>query len=425
MIEGTSLRSWLMFFMLMPQWLFADEVLTLTQVLNQVMTNNPLLRVFDFREQYLLGKSAAAQLLPGYSIDIEVDNIAGSGDFSGTRNTELTIALSSVIELGGKPQAREFAAFAQRDLAYAKQQSLALDLMGRTATQFINTLAVQERLKLAIDSEALVSDMLAVVTKRVSAGIAPETEQLRAQVSLVQASLEVAKLTRLADTHRVALAAIMGNQGAHFTILQGDLYQFPDMVDFDDLFVRVQQSPNILIYASESRLRQAELALARVKSQADIKWSLGVRRLQETTDNALVATISVPLLTQGRAQGAIRSAIATRDEISVRREERLLVLYARLYDAYQTCLQGIDSVRIIKTQNIPNLGKILRQTRAAYERGRYSYLELISVQQQLIEAQNKLIDVATATLNAAVIIEQLTAEPLLRRFNSRQHGSAG
>ena len=54
---------------------------------------------------------------PNPEISLEVDNIAGSGAFSGLSATEYTLAVGQRIELGGKRGARIEAAQAQAQLA--------------------------------------------------------------------------------------------------------------------------------------------------------------------------------------------------------------------------------------------------------------------------------------------------------------------
>ncbi len=69
--------------------------------------------------------------------------------------------------------------------------------------------------------------------------------------------------------------------------------------DFDALFQRAIENPAIEIFASEERLREAELQLAKTQSSTDIGWSVGVRQFQDTDDTALVAGVSIPLLYLG------------------------------------------------------------------------------------------------------------------------------
>ena len=61
---------------------------------------------------------------------------------------------------------------------------------------------------------------------------------------------------------------------------------------------------------------------------------------------------------------------------------------------------------------LPDLTEALSQTREAYERGRYSYVEWTAAQRELLAARRTLVDAATTALLNQALIEQLTAQPL-------------
>jgi cobalt-zinc-cadmium efflux system outer membrane protein len=164
---------------------------------------------------------------------------------------------------------------------------------------------------------------------------------------------------------------------------------------------------------------EAEVRLARTQSMADPRWSLGARRLQEGGDVGLVAGFSMPLFSATRNSGAVRSAIAARDEVEVRREATLLSLRTQLFNAFQNRQQALVTIDTLQTRTIPLLTEALSETQAAYESGRYSYLEWVTARQELLTARSALIDAASAALRHGADIEQLTAEPLLPPLNDQ------
>ena len=94
--------------------------------------------------------------------------------------------------------------------------------------------------------------------------------------------------------------------------ITGDIYALPAVQDFAPLVERLQVNPDFLRFASEERLREAELRLAATQKRADITIGGGVRRFQETKDIGLVASFSMPLFAGRRAQSAIAEAAARR-----------------------------------------------------------------------------------------------------------------
>ena len=101
----------------------AQESLTLTEATRRTLTHYPELQVFQWRFQALEAMRDTAQLTLAYELGFEAENIGGSGNFSGTDNMELTLSLSSVIELGGKRESRVAVADSRYALAQAEREA--------------------------------------------------------------------------------------------------------------------------------------------------------------------------------------------------------------------------------------------------------------------------------------------------------------
>ena len=190
------------------------------------------------------------------------------------------------------------------------------------------------------------------------------------------------------------------------------------------MYQRVAASPAVQVFASEERLRDAEVALARSQSTSNVQWSLGVRRFEDTGDSALTAGISVPLFSGRRSRGEVQSALAEREMIQYRREAALLAIRARLFEAWKTYQQSATATQEMRTEVLPALEKALKQTRQAYERGRYSYVDWVTAQRELLDARMATIDAATTALLNQALIEQLTAEPLASEPFASGNGQA-
>ena len=138
----------------------------------------------------------------------------------------------------------------------------------------------------------------------------------------------------------------------------------------------------------------------------------GVRRFEETGDNALVLSFSVPLALADRNQGAIAESRARLDKVAVEREAALLDAQTRLFEFYQELLQARAEVEALQAQLIPQANEALAQTENGYERGRFSYLEVTEARRELIELQRAQIEAAASYHLVLNEIERLTNEPL-------------
>lgn len=393
----------------------ADSTLTLSDAMSRAMAQNPQLQVFDLRLDGLQGRRITADLSPALEVGAEVENFLGTADARGLVGAELTLTLSSTLELGGQRQARVSAIDSRLELAEAERRAETLDLLGRVTQRFVATLALQEKLQLSADAVSLAQSTLDIVTRRANQGATSQAEVLRARAALTQSQIEQSRLQSKLVSRKMALALLWGDTSVEFGQLQGDLFQFGSSDSFESLFQRVSDSPAIQVYASEQRVREAEIQLARSQSESDIGWQVGVRRREDTDDFAFTAGFSVPLFPVQRNRGEVRAARAARDEVRYRRETTLLNLHSYLFDAYQQRQQSIAAVERIRNEMLPDLSEALTQTREAYESGRYSYVEWMAAQRELLAAQRALVDTAATALLNQALIEQLTAQPLADR----------
>ena len=146
--------------------LAGEKPLTLSKALSRAMAQNPGLQVFDFRLQGLDGRRITADQNPALEAGLEVENFLGSDNLRGVDGAEYTLSLSSVLELGGKRQARVSVVDSRYGLVEAERRAETLDVLGQVAQRFVATLALQEKLELAAEAVALAEATHEIVTRR-------------------------------------------------------------------------------------------------------------------------------------------------------------------------------------------------------------------------------------------------------------------
>ncbi|EJI86103.1 cobalt-zinc-cadmium resistance protein CzcC [Alishewanella aestuarii B11] len=390
----------------------ATADLTLQQAAKKVLQQHPQLQVFDWRLKAAAGQQQLAELNPGYELGLQADNAFGTGDMSGVKSLEVTVSLSSVIELGDKRQARMAVSSASQGLLLAQRQAASLDLLGELTQRFVTVLTLQQKTALAAQTVSMTEQALTLVTQRVQRGAAPEAEQLRAKVAFKQAQLQHGLLQTELDSSKLALVSLWGAEQADFNQVSGDLFQLAQSPSFQTLYQQVLATPTVEVFAARQRLRDAELTLAQSQSAGDVRWQIGAMRSQESRDFGLVAGVSVPLFSKQRNQGAITAAQAESQAEQFEKETALLDLRARLYQAWQTHRYSSMAVKDMQRDILPLLEQALQQTEDAYRRGRYGYAEWISARQALQDAQLELVNAASTALSNQVLIEQLAGVAL-------------
>jgi cobalt-zinc-cadmium efflux system outer membrane protein len=388
------------------------QPLTLKSAINKTLKHNLQLHQFEFTGLRLLAERESLGLKPGLELSTELENFAGTGIANGLNGAELTVSLSSVIELGSKLESRLALSGAMLDKFEVQKQVQTLDVLGELTSTFIQTLTTQHELSLSSQAVTLSEALVATVQKRAKRGAASDAEVMRAKAMLAQSAMQRDNFDRKLERQKVSLARFWGDTAVDFSRLEGDLFAFGQTLDFASLYQKVKLSPALTYFASELRLKDAAIRVAESQNRADLSWQFGVRRAQESNDTGLTIGFSMPLFTKSRNRGSINAALAERNAVEYRRADRLLLLHEQLYAAYSLRQQYIDVHRQLESLVIPDLEKALLITRKAYDQGRLKYQDWITAQQELLSAKQQLIETAAAALLSQATIEQLTAESL-------------
>ncbi|GAB5500952.1 MAG: TolC family protein [Pseudohongiellaceae bacterium] len=389
------------------------DTINLRDAYENVMQSNPRLRSFPLREDALLGERESANLTPPLRVNAGIEEFLGTGNRQDFSAPEINIGLSQVVELGGKRQARLGVSNRRLDMLEAEQRVVELDLLGETTQRFIDVVSAQGLVNLQRRATEIAVQTITLLEPLVAAGRSPQLEQDRAEAARLRAEAAEAKARALLESARVRLSSMWGRSEPQFDAVDANLLVVGEPGSLQALLTNLDSNPDIAIYATEERLREAELRQANSLAQTNIQWSAGIRHLREINDTAFTVGISMPLFAESRAQGRIREARARLQEVETRRAVTLNRLKAEITSLYQRLEQTIAEVDLLRDGILPRLADVQEQSRAAYENGTYSYLELISAQQEYLDAELALINSATRAHKLRAEIERLSGQPLL------------
>lgn len=420
--RGASIGLLVMLLMSSSQ-LIAKE-LNLTTAIRLMAEQNPSLKLFDFKERTLDGAKFTASLNPETEVGIEIENFSGSTPYSAFEQSELTVSLSSVIELGGKKDARKNFALKQYELLDAQKKIKSLELIAEVTDLFIDALATQERIKLAHESVRLSEDIYESVKRKARAGAISDVEVKRSFAALKQANLTLKAEQRKLDRQFVNLSLYWGDKTPQFDTLSGALFDFGAIKDIELLFGNLKQSSLVQVLAMNQQLAESRLKVVQADSKTDVNWSLGVRRFEESNDTALTAGFSVPLFKNKRNQGALVEVEAVIDSYNSEQRVAMLELYGQVNDFYSLREASIERYTALEDEIIPALSHALELTREAYLDGRYGYLEYSAARADLIQSKKSLIDTATDVLKYGVQLERIMAGPIYIKTQQPQGGDS-
>jgi cobalt-zinc-cadmium efflux system outer membrane protein len=393
--------------------------LTLARAVDAALRGNPDLLASSYELSAAQARIVQAGLRPNPELGLELENFAGSGAVRDTDSLETTLSLSQVVELGGKRALRRSVAEAGLDVVNIEQRARELDVLSEVTLRFIDVVAAQERARFASQATALARTTLDAIGARVDAGRSPEAERSRARIALTRSLIEQRRAESELRAARYALSASWGSAEPAFIAARAELFDLRAVESFQALLARLEQSPDFTLFASESRLREAELRLARVQARPNLSFSLGLRRLEASGDTALVAGFSMPLPVSDRNQGAILEAQVRLDQTDAQRSAARVRARATLLGLYQEMTTDRERVDTLRGEALPQAQLALDQTRSGYARGRFSFLELITVQEELLALQAAAIDAAADYHRVLAEIERLTSAALTRPISTR------
>jgi cobalt-zinc-cadmium efflux system outer membrane protein len=382
--------------------------LTLESAIKRTLINNPQLHEFDFKRQINTGKATTAALEPGYAVGVELENFLGSGDVAGIKNLELTLTLSSVIELGDKLVARKNVSDVKQQMLIVQKQLRTLDILAEVMRRYINVLAEQETLHAVNDAEQLARYTYQAVTQRVKAGASPILEQKRAEAALAVARLDEQTAKQRLHASIKSLSIMWGEQQPEFNKVQGDLFSLTSSPSFQTLIASLSTSPHIQLFAQRSRVQNAQLRLVQAANQPDVSWTAGIRRVSSIDETTWVAAASVPLFSESRNLGEYVAQKARLDQIEQQKQANLRGLYHQINQALDARNRALLKVSTFQQHIIPPLKEALKLVEKAYSNGRFSYLEWVSTRKELLDAQHTLIQSAKQAHQRGADIEALT-----------------
>jgi len=388
----------------------AADRLSLNDAFARVDKSHPDLRLFDARAQGLAAELDRSSLRPPLVAGASIENALGSGEASGFDIAELTLTLASVLERGGKLDARRVLANSRIDALAVERETRRLDLLAEVARRYLAMVAAQEQGEIAQLDISQRQRTVAAARHRLQAGASPESVVLTAQAALARAELDRARALQRLQAARQHLAALWGERAPDFDIVAIDPSVLPKVSAFSELGDLLERTPELAQFAGERRIREARLQLARSERTPDLDWQVGVRRLQATDDFALVGSVSMPLGGRRRAEPGIRVAEADLASLEIERESKGLALYSTLADAHGRYLTAQLEVRRLGDDIIPKLARAEAAAERAYRAGAISYLEWAQLQSERTATRKQQLEAALEAQRALIEIQRLTGQ---------------
>ncbi|MDF3811003.1 TolC family protein [Rhodopseudomonas sp. BAL398] len=394
------------------------QTLTMRAALQRALVANPRLTAAERDIGLAKGAHIQSGTLANPELSFEQDNAFGSRSYRGTRSAETTLQISQLFELFGKRDARIAAGRAAVETAAIQRKAVRLEILSETAIAFLNVLGLQHRIAILDEQIAAIDKITPMLQRRVDAGASSPAETGRAEVAsaLVKADWERAAAA-LASARR-DLAVLMGDTAAKFSKVSGRLDRIGRPPAFAAVVAAIEANPQLMRWTAVFAQRNAELLRARLKPYPDVRVGAGWRHFNETNDDAVRLSVSIPIPLFDQNQGDI---LAAQENLAKTRAERdanrntLIVMAGRAYDSLQGARRELA---ILRKTAIPRSRQASDAILEGYGQGRYTLLEVLDAEATVAQARLREQEAQQNFHIAVATIEGLVGNPFALAGNN-------
>jgi cobalt-zinc-cadmium efflux system outer membrane protein len=379
----------------------------LAQAQAAALRARPELAVADAELRARAAAERQAGARPNPELSLEVEDVAGSGDFAGAGEAQTTLRYFQPLELGGDRGARRRVAAGRRDLAGFDADARRLDVLADTAGAFVEVLIAQEELHHAGELVAVAVDERGAAGERVRAGAALAVEATRARLAEDDARIHEARGARALEAARLRLVATWNGAEPRFDRAVGDLHGVAPPPPLEALVARLPANPDLARFEAERTERESALALARARRVPDPRVGAGVRHLAASDDAALVFEVAVPLPLFDRHAGSIEEAAERVASVAHERAAAERALRAHLVAEHARWLAAYEETIAIRDRLLPAAQQALAELRAGWRNGRVSQLEVLAAQRAQFDAVDRMLHALGETHAARIASERL------------------
>ncbi|QBZ84126.1 Cobalt-zinc-cadmium resistance protein CzcC [Hydrogenovibrio crunogenus] len=389
------------------------ELVDLTTAINKTLANHPSLNQYQYQFNAQQGMQIQAGVSAPTKVSLSLEDMLGTGAMQGLDNSQSSLSISWVLDKDIISK-RVSVESSKKEIIEIEQQMNKINVAAQTAQYFLHTLALQEKLTIAQQSVKQLSQTKAQIKRRVQAGKTSETDLLRAQSELETALLQQEDVLHEIKSAKRMLVAQWGETNPNSLTLNGSLQSQPNLLSLAQLEQKLETSPALKRFMVLKGIAQTKIDLAEEQSKGLWQVSAGVKRLQSSGDFGLIAGVSVPIMQRNRNQGFIAALTAQQNQNQSEFTALKKQVETQLFVLYQELKHSLHTQEALQERIIPSLQKALNEANRIYLQGKYSYMELNSVQRDLLKAQSKLIDANLMMHLKMIALEKLTGMQLTR-----------
>lgn len=385
----------------LPWWgLFADPALD--ALIEEALANNRDLGVALARieEAAAILNVVRANQFPFFDIQAGAGRTSTSEDVLGGGVTDNSFSLGGVasfeVDLWGKLRRATEAARADLLSTEAAARNVTISLIASVAISYFQLLDLENRHGIAVRTLASREDSLGIIRERYGKGTVPELDVNQAEIEAADAQASVAAFERAVRETENALSVLVGSRPR--VIARGSqlaAQRVPVEVPAGLPLSLLERRPDILAAEQQLAAETARIGIARAQRLPSLSltgsFGYASRDLSDLVDSGneswnLLANLFAPIFNAGQLR-AVEETQRQRAEQARLGYEQAVLNGLRDVDDSLTRVRTSRNEHLARQRQLAAARNAARLSRARYDGGLVSYLEVLDSERSLFQAE--------------------------------------
>jgi cobalt-zinc-cadmium efflux system outer membrane protein len=388
------------------------DTLRYAEALSLALTRSPQLEGFAWQVRIQEARRIQASRLPNPVIAAGIENIGGTGPFSGLGSSETSVRLSQEVLLGADRLKLKRVAGFEKDLAGWDYESARLDVLTGVTQAYVTVLEAQRQVQLQEELVGISLELYQTVQSQVQAGKVSPLAETRARVQLSNTQIDLRRARQNLEAVQGNLVSFWGEEDPQFKVVTGKLDMEETLPELEDLSAYIERNPDVARWMTEIAHRESIVGLEKARQIPNPSIGGGYLRFNDIDAEALSVGISIPLPVFNLNRGNIKAARyqvrqAETDQIAARVEAK-----RALQSAYRSVEAARQEVILSEDEVLPGSQRALEAAQTGYRQGKFDYLEVLDAQRTLFTSRTRYIQALAEYNRAAAEVERLIGTPL-------------
>jgi len=268
--------------------------LTLEQAQIQAEAFSPQLQSFASLKQATMARRDQIGRRANPALELEAENLAGTGEYSGFGASEWTFFLAQKFDLAGHRSQAQNVVDQELNLQQVDRVQVLLDLQQEVGLAFAEVWLAQEEVALTRQKLELAHQLLEIIGTRQDTGGSSPRELTRARLGVATAEMEQVRAEETWRLASLSLANHWGETDPGFIEVQV-AESFWITPAASGLSATVESNPDVARWTAVRRVQNALIEQVRKEKNINLELGLGLKFDNASGDKALVIGAGLPL----------------------------------------------------------------------------------------------------------------------------------